>query len=273
MGNVLGRSAPATPAVITYSVNGGEAVQEEFDFIVVACDPRGIKINDQTEFEKEVVRRLTSHTFHTSLFSANRPNRNETVPAGLKPNGPPHTNYCVRFDPESLERMDGSVYGFRDEVMARDANFQPSSTKNTWTVTYQLEGIPLIGRDKDAVEKKLNVARDKEIKDNIWVDWDTKPVAEKEITVDYFGHFLQDGLQDGLPWKIVKEQGKNKTLYIASFTCFESVLHCYLYQNMVMNRDDVKDAFPKAKNARIAVIGAGPAGLLFASQHLAAKGV
>lgn len=111
---------PATPAVITYSVNGGITVHEEFDFIVVACDPRNLKISDRTDFENEVIHRLTSHTFHTSLFSANRPNREETAYPPLPQNGPPQTNYCVRFDPEALERMDGSLYGFRDEVMARD---------------------------------------------------------------------------------------------------------------------------------------------------------
>ncbi len=275
MGAVTSRlRRPNAPVSITYTTSdGGNPQTEEFDFVVVACDPRGLKITDRTDFEEEIIRRLTSHTFKTSLLFANRPNRDETVPVGGTPNGPPQTNYAVRFDPVTLERMDGGVYGFRDEIMARDTEFQPSHTKTTWTVVYQLAGVPLIGKDRAAVKEAMNLNRDKALKTDKWIDWDpANEVPAKELLVDYFGHFLQDGLRDKLPWKIVDEQGKNKTLYVASFTCFESVLHCYLYQNMLMARSDVRDRFPKKKNARIAVIGAGPSGLLFASQHLVAKG-
>lgn len=278
MGGVASRlacdSPGATQVAITYTKGeAGDPITEEFDFLVVACDPRGLNLADSTAFEKEFVSSLTSHTFHTSLISAKRPNRDETVPEGLSPNGPPQTNYAVRFEPNVLEAMDGGVYGFRDEVMARDADFQPSGNGDTWAVTYQLEDTGLLGRDKDTVEKELNVRRDKEIVENGWIDWDMKEKkAAHEITVDYFAHFEQEGLKAEMPWKVVDIQGENKTLYIASFSAFESVLHCYLYQNMLMKRRDVTSRFPRNRNARIAVIGAGPAGLLFASQHLVAKG-
>jgi len=108
-------SKSADPIQITYNTPGGQSTTEEFDFLVVACDPRGIQL-DTTEFEDEIKNRLMSHTFHTSLFSATRPNREETPPAGLPPNGPPQVNYAVRFNPDILEKMDGGVYGFRDEV-------------------------------------------------------------------------------------------------------------------------------------------------------------
>jgi len=71
---------------------------------------------DSTEDEDEIKNRLKSHTFHTSLFSAVRPNREQTVPVGFKPNGPPQVNYAVRFNPDVLDKMDGGMYGFRDEV-------------------------------------------------------------------------------------------------------------------------------------------------------------
>lgn len=105
----------AEPIEITYKTPGGQPTTEEFDFLVVACDPRGLQL-DRTEFEDEIKDRLMSHTFHTSLFSADRPNREQTVPVGLPPNGPPQVNYAVRFHPGVLEKMDGGVYGFRDEV-------------------------------------------------------------------------------------------------------------------------------------------------------------
>jgi len=67
-------------------------------------------------------------------------------------------------------------------------------------LVYQLEDEGLIGRNKDQVEKKLNVRRDKDLKEADWIDWDRpKAKADHEITVDYFGHFKQDGLKDKLP--------------------------------------------------------------------------
>lgn len=108
-------SQPADPIAITYNTPGCQPKTEEFDFLVVACDPRGLQL-DTTEFEDEIRNRLMSHTFHTTLFCAARPNRAEKVPEGLPPNGPPQVNYAVRFNPVALEKMDGAVYGFRDEV-------------------------------------------------------------------------------------------------------------------------------------------------------------
>lgn len=258
-------SVPEDPISITYNTPTRQNVTEKFDYLVVACDPRNININDRTSFEKHVNKVLHSHTFHTSLFSAKRP----------KSGKPEDTRYVVRFDPNALEAMDGEVYGFRDEVMTRDDEGQkPSANGETWTVTYQLEDRPLIGDSVEQREAELNVKRDKNIVDAAYVDWTTngKNPVSHEITVDYFGHFKKEELDDHMPWKVLEKQGTKRTLYVASFTCFESVLHCYLYQNKLMEQDHVKDSFPKNENARIAVIGAGPAGLLFASQQLKAKG-
>jgi len=108
-------SQNADPIEITYKTPGGQPTTEEFDFLVVACDPRNLQL-DSTEDEDEIKNRLKSHTFHTSLFSAVRPNREQTVPVGFKPNGPPQVNYAVRFNPDVLDKMDGGMYGFRDEV-------------------------------------------------------------------------------------------------------------------------------------------------------------
>lgn len=264
-------SSPDSPISITYDTPERSNVSEDFDFLVVACDPRNLNVTDRTRFENKINDVLHSHTFHTSLFAVERPNREETVPVGLEPNGPPQTNYAVRFDPITLERMDGSVYGFRDEVMARDDSFQPSANSNTWAVTYQIEDRALIGRDWKETEMALNKIRDHDLRSSGWVDWNPKEVSS-EITVDYFAHFKSDQLDRKMPWELVDKQGENRTLYVASFTCFESVLHCYLYQNMLMRQSHVKKRFPSEKNSRIAVIGAGPAGLLFASQQLKAKG-
>lgn len=254
---------------------------EKFDFIVVACDPRTLPFASLTPHESIVNDSLSSYTFRTSLYKGRRPKAPQlpnTSPSGPREETP---NYVVRFDPEPLAALDGQVYGFRDEVMARDPNYSPSANGVTWLTTYQLEGLPLLGRDVKEVEKELNKKRNKVIgKDGLdWIDF--LPVEEKgqmqpevgEI-VDYFPHFEKDGLEMLLPWKIKEEQGKNCTLYVSAFTSFESVLHIYLYQRELMREDGevMQKYFPKDKKARIAVIGAGPSGILFASLFLRKRG-
>jgi NAD(P)-binding Rossmann-like domain len=168
-------------------------------------------------------------------------------------------------------------------VYAHDRNLKPDKTGETYCVTYQLEGKSLIGRDPAKVRAEMEKKRDALIADdsmeNKWFDW--KPVAgqgaqpEEDALVDYFGHFTPEKLDDGLPWKILDRQGEKNTFYVASFTCFESVLHCYLYAERLMDPEGrvMKEGiFPADKSKKFAVIGAGPSGLLFASQHLMKKG-
>merc|ERR1712048_909999 len=40
---------------------------------------------------------------------------------------------------------------------------------------------------------------------------------------DYFYQFSQEDLVKGLPWELVEMQGNNRTFYIGSSACFESV--------------------------------------------------
>lgn len=271
---------------IDYKLNG-QTASRTFDYVIIACDPRALNVVDRTVHEQEVYSKLTSHTFHTTLWEATRPNRTETEVPGISSVGDPTVNFAVRFDPDSLDKMDGSVYGFRDEVMARDEDFQPNKSKSTWTVSYQLKGTPLLGKNPEEEKKSFNDKRKADIKDNIYIDWtpckwtesppteDSDPVEDASFMVDYFPHFDSDGLAAGLPWTIWDNMGNGKTLYVASFTCFESVLHCFLCMKKLIRRmkndSDFKERLPK-KDDRIAVIGAGPSGLLFASQFLINQG-
>lgn len=278
------------PVSIEYST-GGDTKPELFDFVVIACDPRGLNFSNRSPLEQNVSDKLTSNTFYTTLSKVNRPNRDEIYVPDISPSPGLVVNFAVRFHPGILERMDGHVYGFRDEVMARDDNFLPDQSAKTWTVTYQIEDMPLIDRDDAEVKQELDDKRKQDLGrctldppyplSTKYLDFDpdgctlnsgTVPVENDYVLVDYFPHFQADGLQEELPWSIISQQGNNHTLYVASFACFESVLHCFNYQNRLMENPRVIEKFPQNKDAKIAVIGAGPAGLLFASQHLQKKG-
>jgi NAD(P)-binding Rossmann-like domain len=271
--------APPAPVTITYALDADATRTEAFDYLIVACDPRGLAIDDPTALEARVKEALTSFTFHTSLFKADRPGMDAA-------RGP---SYASRFNPSALEKMDGSPYAFRDEVFAHDPVLKADKTGKTWCVLYQLEGKPLIGRKREEVRKELNKVRDKTIADGgivdgggdgqTWIDWkpdgSEKPQPEEDTLVDYFAHFDDKELDEGLPWAIRDAQGEKNTFYVASFTCFESVLHCYLYEEQLMDPKGrvVKEGiFPADKTKSFAVVGAGPSGLLFATQHLLKKG-
>lgn len=264
------------PVSITYEINGEKEPRktEHFDFLIVACDPRVLKIADCTEFETEVKDKLTSFTFQTSLFRAHRP-----TPAEKDTRKP---KYAIRFNPAELKKGDGHIYAFRDEGMAFSKKLVVDP-RGTYVTTYQLDlQNGLHTSDEETLRKRLDSLRtdaitNKSTPDNRWIDWcidDSKTKLQPEACEleDYFPHFKAEEIGQGMPWKILNSQGDNNTLYVSSFTCFESVLHCYLYGEMLMKRKDVQGKFPEDKNARFAICGAGPSGILFASQQLHQKG-
>lgn len=51
---------------------------------------------------------------------------------------------------------------------------------------------------------------------------------------DYFPHFSQSAVQALLPWKIFESQGKNRTWYIGSSCCFESVEDVTRYNDQLL---------------------------------------
>lgn len=268
------RTHSTKPVQITYNVANGPQKTESFDFLIVACDPRVLPLTSQTVLEARVKSALTSFTFRTSLLKALRPETPQLQPDSHSRKDTPV--YAVRFHPGKLASMTGEVYGFRDEVMARDPAYLPSPNKITWATTYQLDSRPLLGRDQRRAEEEFDRKRDALVYNQAekWFDLNPQGRSPEEAQmVDYFPHFEAADLQAGLPWDVRDAQGHNNTMYVSSFTCFESVLHCYLYGEMLMDPEgNIIKRFPKNKDARIAVCGAGPSGLLFASQHLVKNG-
>mmetsp|Transcript_4496 Transcript_4496/g.10458 ORF Transcript_4496/g.10458 Transcript_4496/m.10458 type:complete len:549 (+) Transcript_4496:69-1715(+) len=226
-----------------------------FELLVVACDPRDLTIENRTDLEKRVNDALTSFVFKTSLFSAKRNNEDP---------------YAVRFHPARLDRGDGSVYGFRDEVRARvNAKVleeEPKEPNNTLVVAYQFSNQPF---PRNASDLKKEVARldglvEEAFESEPWL----KPVTREKkldgLHADYFPHFENPALEEGLPWQILESQGSNSTLYTSSFCSFESVVHIFEYLEMLMANIFISESLPKAMDAPILIVGAGPAGLLSA---------
>jgi hypothetical protein len=50
---------------------------------------------------------------------------------------------------------------------------------------------------------------------------------------DYFWHFPQDAINDGMPWKVLELQGVNRTIWAGASACFESVLDCVQYNDLL----------------------------------------
>eukprot|EP00752_Nemacystus_decipiens_P007922 g7077.t1 len=247
------------PVRITYT-NGEEGTKtQDFDLLVVACDPSalfGKVFQRMTPLESKVQDALTRFTFHTSLWSVDRPSDEK---------------YAVRFNPTLLNEMGGDVYAFRDEVRA---HVPEDASGPTFVTCYQLaRGTSMTEQEfRDRASEAINRERP-------GFDWLGFEGGELHQTVktSYFPHFPLKGLNAGLPWEVLRAQGEKNTLYVSSFTCFESVLQCYQYGIMMEGTSQVKKCFERVKNStgspRVAIIGAGPSGILFASQQLKRAGL
>lgn len=250
------------PVHLTYNVAGGDEVSADYALLVVACDPRELRdvIKDHTRHEAEVNKRLVSFTIRTTLHRAERKK---------------DSKFAVRLNPAALDCDDFSVYGWRDEVRARkyDVSEREAAQEKggeAFVVTYQMKEQRLMGEDRQVIEAKI----EEKLKEGLAKEWTDFKVERRvdELLTDYFPHFELDDLQAGLPWAVLDNQGQRSTLYVSSFTCFESVLQCKQYGDMLWEQDQVRAVLPADKDAPIAVIGAGPSGLLFASQQLVRKG-
>jgi hypothetical protein len=114
---------------------------------------------------------------------------------------------------------------------------------------------------------------EKEFQDRLRPDLETCPwwpfgmdfEIRTSVTTPYFAHFDGASLQAGLPWDILALQGQKQTLFVNAATCFESVLHCWSYGNLLESTPGWQ-ALPKMHNAPIVVLGAGVSGILFAAR-------
>ena len=234
------------PIAIDYTVNNKKTVKG-YELMVVACDPRNLqKVCNYNAAELAIFKQLQNFTFHTTLIK---------VPLTTQ------QKHGVIFAPYALDKMAGSVYGFRNESAKRfGLKVSNTMTENLVTV-YQLLGPSA----NPYTPAQFAAILAKELPTLNWWPFGAKYTIIDSVTTPYFDHFSQTNLIAGSPWNLLKLQGKNKTLYVHGFTCFESVLDCWGYENMLLSDSTItKQALPANKAAPIAIIGAGVSGLLFA---------
>lgn len=233
------------PVRVVYS-RGQLKTIKYYDLIVIACDPRNLEgICDYNSNELNLFRKLQNFTFHTTLIQ---------VPLIQK------QGHGVIFAPYVLDKMQGSVYGFRNESAKRfGLRFSNTMTENLVTV-YQLQGPSAYPYTPDQFAEILA----SELPTLDWWPFGTNYTVVESLTTPYFDHYSQENLQAQLPWNLLDLQGQNKTLYVHASTCFESALDCWGYANMLLaDGSAARKALPANKAARIAILGAGVSGLLF----------
>jgi hypothetical protein len=230
---------------VSYTLADGTRLTKSCELLVIACDPTRLHgICDYDAQEKEIFGKLQKFTFHTTLMEVK---------------AKPAFEHGVIFAPGPLDAMEGHVYGFRNETAKQFGLITAQGMDRNLVTVYQLQGPsahPWSGPDFDERLRLDLAAIDWWPYGQDWKIFDT-------VTTPYFDHFSNPDLIAELPWKLLQMQGERHTLYVHGSACFESVLDCWAYSNMML---DSGIKLPEKRDAEIVILGAGPSGLLFADR-------
>lgn len=249
-------SDPVTPPVqIVYADQSGTIQKKSFDLLIVACDPRSLPL-DRTKDEDTIFKSLTNFTFHTYALRVKVPAAKPEYGIILKP-------------PNDLHDMDGKVYGFRNETAKQFTLEAANAMEENLVVAYRLWSQPLVDAPPDQDESDL---RDRLRRTDWWPFGEDFEILGRFAT-PYFNHFPVEGVEKGLPWTFLDLQGRNATIYVHGSTCFESVLTCWQYLDLLFKpKPDGKGVpLPSDPSARICVLGAGVSGLLITKKLMDAR--
>lgn len=250
---MLSSPSPLNPIRIEYTINGNNEsiIQKNCELLVIACEPRNLyEICDYTVEERAIFDKLKNFTFHTSLLKVEVNNSSSQT-----------KTYPVIFGPKLLQEMNGTVYAYRNESVKQFGSERANEMTHNLVTVYQLVDETENPWSNSEFEIKLR----QDLQNSDW--WPFSPNYEilETVITPYFDHFSNEDLKEGLPWKLLNLQGNNNTLYVHGFTCFESVLHCWDYAELMLNSvDSAKKALPTNLDAPIVILGAGVSGLLFA---------
>ena len=123
-------AAVGDPITITYQTGADTiaSITKKIELLVVACDPRNlIGICDYEKPERDVFDKLVNFTYHTSL---------------LRVKGGPQSEYAVIFSPETMDRMNGQVYVFRNETVKTFGFAAANAMAENLVTIYQVNEIP-----------------------------------------------------------------------------------------------------------------------------------
>jgi hypothetical protein len=242
---------------------GGNHVVVNPALLVIACDPRELEtVMDYTREERALLNSLRNFTFYTTCLRVSPRRAQDRV---------------VILAPDIVESQTGLVQGYRNET-AKQWGLPAANRAATNVVTiYQMVGI------NGESDPGTLAAQRKAFLDDPPSWWPFRPGQYEIVQVEenqngeihpavnplqtpYFNQFFSGALEAGAPWRWLDMQGANDTVYVHASTCFESVLHCWSYLNILL---DAKPALlSAAKDSAIVVIGAGVSGLLFAQRFI-----
>lgn len=253
-------SAQDGPITVTYSQLGTEPVTESFDWLVVACDPNLLPLDQDDGQPPSPFKSLKHYQIHCTILNVGAAGKD--VP------------YGIVLSPDTVSRMDGTIYGFRNETAKQYDLVTARGMDRNLVAVYQLRDPFQTPNAPDWSAEKFRSVMLGELPTLPWwpygSDFDTHPVAE--FTTDYFDHFGPKHLEEGRPWDILNLQGQKNTIYVHASTCFESVLHCWQYANLLFDARHGRGLkLPEDPQSRILIVGAGVSGLLFA-ERLFVKG-
>jgi len=233
-------SADATPVKLKYKT-GNRSIEKDYAMLAIACDPRALTgICDYTPDELETFKQFSNYTFHTTLLKAK-------VPANAQ-------KHAVVFAPSLLEKMDGSVYAYRNESAKQFGQPAANAMKENLVAVYQLAASSL-------TEEQFKKIFMDQLRSSTWWPFGMDFDILANVITPYFDRFGNSALEKKQPWTVLQRQGEKRTLLVHASSCFESALHCWSYANLL---DSVLADLGKA--APIVVLGAGVSGILFAAK-------
>lgn len=184
------------------------------------------------------------------------------------PTPPGGSAYGVILDPATVRRMRGDVAGFRNESAKQYSLQGANGLSENYLVVYQYWS-PDSGTPKPTQQDLLDRLH-RQLRDPQQVPWwpyGRAYAVHDVLNADYFHQFDKKGLEAKLPWMLLAMQGVRRTVYVSSSTCFESVLQCWQYQDLLWPPGGPRPSWlPEARDAPIVIVGAGVSGLLFANR-------
>lgn len=242
---------------------GGKRVVVDPALLVIACDPRALEpVMDYTPRERALLDSLRNFTFYTTCLRVHPRTEQDRV---------------VILAPDIVESQTGLVQGYRNETAKQWGLPAANAAATNVVTTYQMVGI-----DGPSDPAALAAQRDAFL-DSPPSWWPFQPGRYEVVQVEenqngaihpavnplltpYFNQFTFDALGEGAPWRWLDMQGANDTVYVHASTCFESVLHCWSYLNILLGAKP--ELLSAAKGRAIVVVGAGVSGLLFAQRFI-----
>ena len=184
-------SAPLTaPGPITVSFNrmGGLKETHSYDLLIVACDPRHLKL-DVDAAEKAVFSALQNFRIHCTILEVTNP--------------PTPVPYGIVLAPGVVEKMDGSIYGFRNETAKQYDLVTARGMEKNLVAVYQLYDPWKIAGNPEYPPDWFRTKLGKELKKLPGLKWwpygpDVNVITD--YTTDYFDHFSAEDVGKGLPW-------------------------------------------------------------------------